>query len=290
MSVVPLLGFHEPFSSWSHLLYAIVLFVLTFFLMHRGRGNNARLVGLFIYSLFGIFLFSMSGVYHILERGGEAHYVLGILDHTAIYSMIAGTFTPLHIILFRGLNRWLILSVIWTFAIAGLTFTAIFFQEISEGLMLTFFLALGWVGLFSMWKIYQLRQTTLFVLLLAGGICYSVGAIFEFLRIPVLIPGYFHSHELFHVFVIIGATIHWILIYKIASLPISDKITFEVARLKTGELFAKAFSEHKIFQAKNHEDLRSQVMSWIRENYHEENKPSEVIFKFYDQETINLKS
>ena len=103
-NVISLPGFAEPISSISHLLYACIAFIASFFLLYRGRGNSQRFRGLFIYSLSLVYLFSMSGVYHLLSKGTTASYVLRILDYTGIYFLIAGSFTPIHLILFRNTN------------------------------------------------------------------------------------------------------------------------------------------------------------------------------------------
>jgi channel protein (hemolysin III family) len=101
MNPIPFLGFTDPVSSWSHLLAAVAFFIGAFLLCHRGRGNAARVTSLIVFSLSLVFLFSMSGVFHLLERGGTARAVLQRLDHAGIWVLIAGTFTPIHTILFR---------------------------------------------------------------------------------------------------------------------------------------------------------------------------------------------
>src|SRR5687767_2832187 len=99
-------GFHEPFSAISHLLAAALFAWLGFLLLLRGRGDPLRQFFLGVYAGSCVVLFSLSGVYHQMERGGTAHRVLERLDHGAIFVLIAGTFTPVHGILFRGPLRW----------------------------------------------------------------------------------------------------------------------------------------------------------------------------------------
>ena len=101
MQSIPFIGFSDPISSWSHLLAAPVAFLGGYFLFKRGRGNKVRLFALGLYTFSLIFLFSMSGVYHLLDRGGAARSVLQRLDYAGIWILIAGTFTPIHTILFR---------------------------------------------------------------------------------------------------------------------------------------------------------------------------------------------
>ena len=106
MEIIPLPGFSEPFSSWTHLLAAGTALLGGYVLFTRGRGNALRIFSLLVFSFSLIFLFSMSGVYHLLEPGRAPREVFMHLDHSAIFVLIAGTFTPIHIILFRGPLRW----------------------------------------------------------------------------------------------------------------------------------------------------------------------------------------
>lgn len=215
MSSIPIAGFADPFSSISHLAGAGAGIAGMVFLLNKGRGKPGNQASLIIYSFCLVFLFAMSGVFHLLEKGTASRYVFQILDYTAIYAMIAGTFTPIHIILFRGMKRWLILLVVWVLAITGLTMTSIFFDDIPKWLSLLFFLGLGWSGYLSFRFIYKHQKTFAFYIA-AGGIAYTVGAIVDFTEYPAVIPGVMGPHEIFHVFVIFGALAHWLLIYQIA--------------------------------------------------------------------------
>lgn len=230
----------------------------------------------------------MSGVYHLLEKGETASYVLQILDYSAIFTLIAGTITPIHLILFRGLHRWLVLFVVWTLAITGLTLTAVFFKDMPEWLTLSFFLILGWFGLFTIWGIYKVHSKKLMTNIILGGLFYTIGAVFEFLRWPVLIEGIIGPHEIFHVFVILGALSHWRLVYKIAKYPISKKITILVTEYPNNKFEAHATSEHKHFFGDSEESIKAQVLEWVEEKFHHEMKPEEVCFKYSRSEKINL--
>ena len=119
-------GFTEPFSSLSHLLAAGLFSFIGFLLLLRSRGSHGRLwsIGIFVFAV--VFLLSMSGIYHLLEQGGEARSILNRLDHAAIFILIAGTFTPIHVMLFTGWRRWSVLAVIWLFAVAGIIVKTIY--------------------------------------------------------------------------------------------------------------------------------------------------------------------
>lgn len=287
--ITPIPGFSEPVSSLSHLLTAALGLAGAFFLIYRGRGNNNRVIGLSIYSFCVIFLFSMSGVYHLLEKGTDASYVLRILDYSGIFALIAGSFTPIHLILFRGIHRWLILMIVWTVAITGLTLTAIFFTSIAHWVYLTIFLSLGWMGLITFWKIYELYSKFLVKYLVLGGLSYSLGAVIEFLNWPTLWEGVIEPHEVFHFFVVIGAVFHWCLIYRIAKYPISSRVLFNVAEYPNQRYCAIATSEHKEIWANSREELKEKIYTWVEDQFHSEMRPSEVTLKFFQREDLEIR-
>jgi channel protein (hemolysin III family) len=210
-------GFHEPFSAISHLFGAVVFLILGYRLLRRGRGDGARMVSLGIYAASCVLLLSMSGVYHMMVRGGAAHWVMGRLDHGAIFVLIAGTFTPTHVILFRGWLRWGPLVLVWAAAVTGITLTTIFFDDLVEWLALSFYLTLGWFGGVS--AVFLLRRYGFAFIkpLLWGGIAYSIGGVVDFLRWPAVIPHVVDSHGVFHVAVFAGAVLHWRFIRQFAT-------------------------------------------------------------------------
>jgi channel protein (hemolysin III family) len=150
-------GFAEPFSSLSHLVGALVFAWLAFFLIRRGRGHRSSLISLSVFAICSVFLLSMSGVYHLLVPGGTAHAVLRRMDHAAIFVLIAATFTPIHIILFRGKWRWGMLGLVWgTGMIAGVL-KMVFFNGFPDALGVALYLGLGWLGAISgiaLWRRY----------------------------------------------------------------------------------------------------------------------------------------
>jgi channel protein (hemolysin III family) len=212
----PLVGFHEPFSSMSHLLGAAIFAFLGYGLLLRGRGDRARLIYLSVYALACVTLFSLSGVYHMMARGGTARLVLGRLDHCAIFVLIAATFTPAHGLLFRGRLRWGPLLGIWGCAVVGVCLKSLYYDQLTEWLGLTMYLTMGWLGIFSGSLIARRHGFKFVAPLLWGGIAYSIGAVLEFLRWTVIIPGVVHPHEVFHLAVLAGAALHWYWIWAFA--------------------------------------------------------------------------
>lgn len=209
-------GCHEPFSAISHLVGAAVFLILGIMLLCEARGDRARQMFLGIYAFACVFLFSMSGVYHMMTRGSIAHQVMERLDHSAIFVLVAGTFTPIHGLLFRGWLRWGPLMLVWTGAVAGIVLKTVFFAHVAEWVGLSLYLGLGWVGVFGAFFLARQYGVAFIRLLVLGGIVYSLGAIMEYFGWFTLIPGVLHPHDLFHLTVLVAALLHWRFIWQIA--------------------------------------------------------------------------
>lgn len=212
MNTISIPGFSEPFSSISHLLGAFVFFVYGIKLIFMARSHSSWAVAVSVFVISGIFLLSMSGVFHLLELEGVSRAVLQRLDHAGIFALIAGTFTPAHVILFTGFWRWGFLIVIWSLAIAGMTLKSIFFNELAEWVWLMAYLGLGWLGILSAYMTHRLHGFAIIKPLLFGALAYTLGASLEFLRLPVVMSGVIGPHELFHVAVLAGLAWHWVFI------------------------------------------------------------------------------
>lgn len=270
---IAFLGFYEPVSSLTHFLAALLSIVGLFFLLKRGRGSGARVSSLCLYTFCMVFLFSMSGVFHLLEAEDPARGVLQRLDHAGIWIMIAGTFTPIHTILFRGPWRWGVLIPVWTFAIIGLVFQVIFFHDFPEWLSLSLFLTLGWFGLFTMYKFYKKFSHKSLRLMISGSLIYSIGAIVDFARWPTLISGVVGPHEIFHIFIVIATFLFWLFIYSWSRHPVKDKLYFQVNVYPDGQHIAKEYYEKINVKAKNRGEMISLIRESVKDIYHVSYKP-----------------
>lgn len=215
--MLPIAGFSDPVSSLSHLAGAVVFAVLAVVLLRRGRGDAGRMISLWVFALSCVLLLSFSGVYHLLTPGTDERAVLKRLDHAAIFVLIAGSFTPVHVILFRGAWRWGMLTLVWGAALAGLILKTVFFSTVPEWLGLAMYLGLGWMGIFSGIALARRYGVRFIQPILWGAVAYTVGAVAEFLRWPVLLAGVVGPHELFHLAVMAGISCHWAFILRIAS-------------------------------------------------------------------------
>lgn len=214
----PIPGFSDPFSSISHLLGAIVFLALSIPLIRSGRHDASKIIALTIFSFASVFMLSMSGVYHLLSPEGKARDILQRLDHSAIFVMIVATMTPIHQILFRGFMRWGWLIMVWVIAIVSIVLKNVFFASFPDWLGMVLFLSLGWGGAITAGVLWYQRNLRSVSLLVWGGLAYTIGAILEFAKQPVILPGVLGPHEMFHVAVLIGLSLHWKYIYGIVPL------------------------------------------------------------------------
>jgi channel protein (hemolysin III family) len=215
--VLSISGFGEPLSALTHLAGAAVFAQLGVSLIRQGRGELLRTMSLVVFAFSGVLMLASSGTYHLWPPDGAFRDVLRRLDHAAIFVLIAGSFTPVHAILFRGLWRWGVLAGIWTVAFAGLTLKTVYFTAIPEGFGLALYLGFGWLGLVS-WIALVRRFGFRFARpVLWGALAYTLGALTDYLRWPVPIPGLVGAHELFHLAVLAGLAFHWMFIRSFAS-------------------------------------------------------------------------
>jgi channel protein (hemolysin III family) len=199
----------DPFAALSHLLAAPAALVLGVWLVRHTAADRAQRTAVALFAASVVLLLSSSGVYHLVTPGGGARVVLRHLDHAAIWILIAGTFTPVHVLLLRGAWRYGMLGAIWTFALVGLTLESIWLEHVPGWLTFLFYLVLGWLGAISCWRIARDRGFASVRGVLAGGVAYSIGGALDAIGHPVLIPGVVGAHELFHVAVVAGIAFHF---------------------------------------------------------------------------------
>lgn len=226
MDPIPALGFADPLSSVSHLLGAAVFAVLGTRLWLRARACGRAPGAFAIYVTSVVLALAASAAFHGATRGSEVRDLLMSIDHATIFVLIAGSYTPIHMVQFSGAMRWGVLAVVWTAALAGVLAKLLLFDAIPEWFGLSLYLGLGWAGLFSAANLYRKHGLRSLTMLIVGALAYTFGALLEFARVPVLIDGVIGPHEVFHGFVLLGIAAHWRYITgllqrpaKVSSLP-----------------------------------------------------------------------
>lgn len=221
MTSYSFVGCSEPFSSLSHFLGALVCIPCSLKLLRSEIQDSWHKAAVTVFCFACTFLLLMSGIYHLLPNG-YPKMVLQRLDHAAIFILIAGTFTPIHTIMFRGFWRWFPLVLIWTIAIFGIIVKTIFFTDIPESVGISVYLGMGWLGAATGGLAWSQRGFSFIQPLVGGSVLYSAGTVFEFLNEPVLIQGVIGPHELFHLMVLAGIAYHWRFVSSLLSL-LEDK-------------------------------------------------------------------
>jgi hemolysin III len=179
------------------------------------KSNEFRVrLAVLIYSLGVLTLFGVSSLYHRVTWSPKRRAFWKKLDHSAIYIMIAGTFTPIAILGLGPLSSKTLLITIWSVALVGVV-QSIFFVNLPKMVSSIIYLIAGYLILPYMSELYQFIGVKNFWLIIAGGISYSVGALAYGLKWPVLNPKVFSYHEVFHIFVNIGAILHYIVVFTL---------------------------------------------------------------------------
>jgi hemolysin III len=199
---------NEYFNAISHLVGAILSVSALAVLVTLAAIDQkpAQVIGFAIYgtSLFLSFLFSC--LLHFFLLFGKYLRVFGILDHNAIYLLIAGTYTPFCLTIFSGATGWVLFGIIWSLAVFFITLKSIFFAKIPVWLSNGSFLLMGWIVIFLIGPAYRELGAGAMSLLLAGGLSYTIGALIFAVGKPNPFPPYFGNHEIWHVCVLAGNT------------------------------------------------------------------------------------
>lgn len=168
------------------------------------------------YSIFGttlILLYTASSLYHLLPFKEKGISVMQKIDHTMIYLLIAGTYTPFCLVTLRGPLGWSMFGIIWGLAIAGIV-TKFAWKNAPRIFRVIFYLVMGWLALILIYPLYKHAAAGALVWLLIGGAFYSIGAVFYATKWPNPIPKYLGFHEIWHIFVIGGSFSHFWAIYR----------------------------------------------------------------------------
>lgn len=170
------------------------------------------LVSCLVYSLTVCGLFGTSALYHRRVWTPRGYQLMRRMDHSMIFVFIAGTYTPFCLLLLSPPASGVLLAVVWTGAVAGVTIKVIW-PHAPRWVSAPLYLALGWVAVAVLPDILRNGGVTAMVLLAAGGVAYSVGAVFYALRRPNPWPLVFGHHEFFHACTLVAAICHHIAIY-----------------------------------------------------------------------------
>jgi len=165
-------------------------------------------VGGAVYLAGSLLLFGTSATYHRFGWGRTGAAILRRMDHSNIYLFIAATYTPLALLLLSGSSRVILLSVIWASAVAGVLFR-VFWLSAPRWLYVVLYIAMGWVALIWFPQMWAVGGPLVMLLVVAGGLVYTAGAIVYARKRPNPSPRWFGFHEIFHSATVLAAACHY---------------------------------------------------------------------------------
>ncbi|WP_456461506.1 PAQR family membrane homeostasis protein TrhA [Lutibacter sp.] len=197
----------EKFNVISHAI-GLILSVIALVLLvvySSLKGNAWHIVSFSIYGVSLIVLYSASTFYHYVQNP-KLRYKLNIFDHSAIYILIAGTYTPFTLVVLKGWVGWTIFGVSWGLALAGIVLK-LFFTGKYDKISTFAYVLMGWVVIFAIKPLVQNLPFEGLMWLLAGGIFYTVGAVLYSIK------NLKYNHAIFHIFVLLGSFAHFIAVF-----------------------------------------------------------------------------
>jgi hemolysin III len=205
----------EPVNSLTHWGGAILALIGLVALLIVGWGSPAKDVSLAIYGVSLIFLFSASATYHMVRVKEKALEIFRKVDHSAIYFLIAGTYTPFCINAFSGFWKWGMLIIIWSLAIIGIV-VKIFYIRAPRWLNAGIYIVMGWLSLATVGQMIAHLPVWVLTWLIIGGVTYTLGAVVYMTKIFNFKPGVFGFHEVWHIFVLFAAAAHFVAVLGVA--------------------------------------------------------------------------
>jgi hemolysin III len=204
----------ERVNTITHMAAAVfALFGCVLLIAKAGEAEKPwHIVAFSVYGVGLVGLFVSSALHHGIDGSERTRRALRTLDYAWIFVLIAATFTPICLVLLRGVVGWTTFGVVWGVGLLGIALK-VWRPGMPKWVTNTLYLALGWLGLFVAWPLSEAVSLTGIVLLAAGGVLYTAGGAMYAMEKPNPVPGFFGFHEIWHLFVIAGAFAHFLFMY-----------------------------------------------------------------------------
>lgn len=215
----------DPGSAITHFIGMLMaMFAATPLILRAMRApDTVHVISLSIFIVSMILLYAASTTYHTFDLSERTNKILKKLDHCMIFVLIAGSYTPICLIVLHDRTGLMLLALVWSIAILGIIFK-LCWVTCPKWVSSVLYIAMGWVCVLAFTQILNSLPAAAFNWLLAGGIIYTVGGIIYALKLPIFNAHhkYFGSHEIFHLFVMAGSICHFIMMFEyVAVLPLA---------------------------------------------------------------------
>ena len=214
----------DPGSSITHGIALLLAIAGAATLLIRAAGwtDSLHIAALSIFILTMILLYAASTIYHSVDSTEKVNRRLRKLDHMMIFVMIAGSYTPVCLIVLHNRLGYALCALVWATAILGIIFKA-FWVTCPKWVSSVLYIGMGWLCVLAFVPIIHALPKAGFGWLLAGGIIYTIGGVIYALKLPIFDSKHknFGSHEIFHIFVMLGSACHFVVMYCfVATMPI----------------------------------------------------------------------
>ena len=206
----------DPGSALTHFIAMIGAVIAAVPLLHKaaGEADSRHLAALSVFIVSMILLYAASTTYHTFNISEHVNKILRKIDHMMIFILIAGTYTPVCLIVLGNNAGYRLLTLVWGIAIAGILVNALWIN-CPKWFSSLVYIAMGWICVLAFRQIVLALPKSAFLWLLTGGLIYTAGGIIYALKLPIFNATHknFGSHEIFHLFVMGGSLCHYVMMY-----------------------------------------------------------------------------
>lgn len=207
----------EPGSAITHFVGMMLAVLAAMPLLAKAglSGSKTAVEAMMIFMGSMVLLYGASALYHSVVVPNQILKIFRKLDHMMIFVLIAGSYTPVCMIVLGGKEGYTLLAAVWGIAAAGMLIKMLWIN-CPKWFSSVIYIAMGWVCVFVFGQLLDTLSTAAFLWLLAGGIIYTVGGVIYALKLPIFNSRHvnFGSHEIFHLFVMAGSVCHFIFMYQ----------------------------------------------------------------------------
>lgn len=206
----------DPGSAITHFIGMLMAIFAAVPLLIKAAHEPGRIyiISIAVYAVSLILLYAASTTYHTFNRSEKINTVLKKIDHMMIFILIAGSYTPICLLVLKGKTGIILLSIVWGIAILGIVLKA-FWVFCPKWVSSVLYIGMGWTCVLAFTQILNSMSPAAFGWLLAGGIIYTIGGVIYALKLPLFNNRHknFGSHEIFHIFVMLGSACHFVVMY-----------------------------------------------------------------------------
>lgn len=206
----------DPGSAITHFIGMLMAIFAAVPLLIKAAHEPEKIyvISIAVYALSLILLYAASTTYHTFNKSEKLNTILKKIDHMMISILIAGSYTPICLLVLKGKTGIILLSIVWGIAIVGILIKA-FWIYCPKWVSSVLYIGMGWTCVLAFTQILNSMSPAAFGWLLAGGIIYTIGGVIYALKLPIFNRRHknFGSHEIFHLFVMGGSACHFIVMY-----------------------------------------------------------------------------